>query len=935
MQTFLQQASQKLLATITPRELQNTLILLPSRRAVFFMQQALQRELESPAWLPTCLAIEDFITQLTQLELVSQTELLLRFFSVYRCHTPDLEQDDFSHFVQWASTMLADFNELDAYAVDTDKLFAEVANIKSLERWNPSGEEPTELQREYLGLWSKLAIYYKVFNKELLAEDKAYLGLAYRKGADETVALFNKQFAHIKHGWWIGFNALNACEEQIIDKLLTTINIKLVWDADTYYLKFKHQEAGMFLRRHLNKWPALHEVVNTEQLLKPKRVIVHQATGLDGQAVAAAQLLNQLSENELEHTALVMANEDILMPVVQNLPISIDSFNVTASYSLKHAAYADWLMLFAKLHGDAKKRGSLYYRHLVPVIDHPVLKPLIQDATALNEAKARLVRENAVFISVNHAKQLFKGAYADDVLNRVLQAKSGTVEVLSTVVDLLDKLFQSFQPDESVVSFQQEQILAVLQVAKQIVLYSEQYQLNLQVGTLRLLLEQLLKQESVSFIGEPLLGLQIMGMLESRTLDFERIILTSVNEGVLPAGKSGRSFIPFDVKRAYGLPTHHEKDAIYAYHFYRLLQRTKEAHLIYDNSIQGLGSSEESRFIKQLEVEWQNEEKQRVFERIPGLTFPKTQSPGYLEITKDEELSKELKAYLKRGISPSALSRYIASPIDFYFRQLLRLRDVEEVNEALEDRQAGNIIHSLLEEYLLPYVNTPISSATYQDLKPSIGDEITNRLKKELNINYITGKNHLVKTYLVAFVERFIQFEEQRLHEHLITLLGVEVGSEASKQDFGRTIEVDDETFYLKGIADRIEREGNTIRVIDYKTGVVDQKELNVKELSHLFTSTDQAKALQLMIYAWIYWPQLSEGEKMESCIYSFPRAKSGLLKLKLPHTGRAEISFDHIVEFEQELKSCIQNMLDPSVSFQNREEAKYTLFKLNSPRNS
>ena len=487
MQTFLQQAAQKLLATIAPQELPNTLVLLPSRRAVFFMQQALQRELDNPTWLPTCLAIEDFITQLTQLELVSQTELLLRFYSVYRNHTPNQEQDDFSHFVQWASAVLADFNELDAYAVDTEKLFTEVANIKSLERWNPQGEEPTDLQREYLGLWSRLSIYYKAFKEDLLAEDKAYLGLAYRTGTEQAKTLFSKYFAHVKHGWWVGFNALNACEEQIIDQLLTTIEVQLVWDADVYYLKPKHQEAGMFLRRHLKKWPALHHAIHTDQLLKPKSITVHQATGLDGQAVATAQLLHQLSENELEHTAVLMANEDILMPVVQNLPAQIDSFNVTASYSLKHATYADWLMLFTRLHSDAKKRGTLYHRNLIPVVDHPVLQPLVKGIDQLSKAKTRLVGENAVFISVKYAKQVFSNVFSDTLLSTLFDAKSSTIEVLHAVISLYDELFETFEPDESSISFQQEQILAVLQVAKQIVAYAESYQLNLQLSTLRLL----------------------------------------------------------------------------------------------------------------------------------------------------------------------------------------------------------------------------------------------------------------------------------------------------------------------------------------------------------------------------------------------------------------------------------------------------------------
>ncbi len=936
MQTFLQLAATNLLATISVEELPKTLVLLPSRRSVFFMQRAIQQQLGSSTWLPTCMAIEDFVTQLTQLEIIPQTELLLRFYSIYKQYTPTTEQDDFAHFVQWASTILADFNELDAYSVPSGLLFQELTNIKNIERWNPSGEAPTKLQEEYLGLWSKLKTYYSAITQNLIDVEKAYLGLAYRKANENATQLFRQNFAAYQHCWWIGFNALNACEEGIIDQLLTTVQLKLVWDTDAYYLNFRQQEAGLFLRRHLKKWPALHEIIDAEQLVKPKHISVHQATGFDGQSVTTAFLLDQLSLEEREKTAVVMADENALIPIAQNLPSSVDSFNVTASYSLKNSLFADWLLLYVKLHSDSLQRGSLYHKHLLPTLDHPATKAFISSQAELSKAKGRVVNENMVFLKESKAVDVFNTVFNPEILQLLLGKKTTVEEILSDAKSIFNLLFTWFDEEKEKNSFQLEQLLAVKQVVEQILGYATAYELKLHAGTLRLLMDQLLELESVSFIGEPLVGLQIMGMLESRTLDFERVILTSVNEDVLPAGKSGRSFIPYDVKRAYGLPTHHEKDAIYAYHFYRLIQRCKEVHLVYDNAVEGLGSQEESRFIKQLEIEWANEERGRKFIRETGLSFPKGKEAKEVVVPKDEVLIDLIKSYLKQGISPSALVRYIGSPIDFYFRHLLRLKDVEEVSEALEDRQAGNIIHELLEERLKPYVGKLIPKEAYKALQKELQPEIEKRLKSELNIQYVSGKNHLILTYLVAFVERFIQFEINRLNNNPIHLVGVEVGSSASRQSFSRTLEVDGEEYVLKGIADRIEREGNTVRIIDYKTGSVEQTELRVRSMEDVTTRYDRSKAMQLLVYAWIYWPHLTDGQLLESCIFSFPKSKSGLLKLQLPSvegaSGGEEISAIHLELFEEQLREVIREMVDPAIDFMNKEDAKYTLFNLQSP---
>ena len=928
MSTFLQEAAAKLYEEVDSKSFRNTLIFLPSRRSVHFFNRELERKSAGASWFPKVLSIEDFILELTGLIIPGNTELTLKLYHQYSQLVGPEDRETLDRFAQWSGTLLSDFSDLDAYAIETDQLFQNISDIRNIEKWNPEDGniEATDLQEAYLRNGAFMGKLYKAFSESLLEKNEAYLGLAYRKATEGFQQLYNRSFKAYSNVWFIGFNALNACEIQLIKQLRQLVHLKLVWDVDSYYLENRHQEAGMFIRQYLNLWPENNIVIKSTGFESPKNIYAYATNGKDGIAQITGQVLENQPLEAVTKTAVVLSDEKLLTPVLHSIPEKIDAFNITAALSLEQSVYSDWLMQFVQMHIETvESKKEFYHRNVLSIVNHPAVGAFILDEKKLHQAVQKLVKENFIYTNSKTLIDLFETAIHAEVLTLLFAKKTSLEAIVQASVTFL-KVIQNGKKDEGFSLFQREQALGLIHALESLNQLIIDYQVQLNGKSLRMLLQQVVSLESVNFIGEPLKGLQVMGVLESRTLDFNRVILTSVNEGVLPAGKKGRSFIPFDVKREFQLPTHHEKDAIYAYHFYRLLQRAKEVHLIYDVSNEGIGNTEPSRFLKQLEVEWSNESKDRNFIHREWTISSKHNHPNTLEIAKSDSILLALKSLFEYGISPTAMNTYINSPIDFYFKYLVGLREVDEVYESLESRHIGDVMHDILEQTLTPYLNQILFEQVYNDLNKNLGDEVRKRLSELLGVKYLRGKNYLTKEFIVAYLKRFIDFEINRFKKSEVHLIGVEVGKKEHGEPLQRIIEVDGVSICVKGIADRVERENGQLRIVDYKSGVVTPTDLKVSEVDELFTNRKNSKALQLMTYAWLYF-SYSNTENLEACIVSFPRMSSGFIPLNI--SGKNILDAEIMEVFEAELKRFFREMLNSDNPFVTNPDEEYTLFEL------
>ena len=451
-------------------------------------------------------------------------------------------------------------------------------------------------------------------------------------------------------------------------------------------------------------------------------------------------------------------------------------------------------------------------------------------------------------------------------------------------------------------------------------LYQEinQSKLNISLAQGVDLVKTVLSAEQVSFYGEPLQGLQVMGILETRTLDFDTVIMTTVNEGVLPSGKSNNSFIPNDIRRYYQMPVHTERDAIYAYHFYRLLQRARNIHLIYNNTSSGLGGKEQSRFIRQMLSEWKS----------PTVTFFKQESSTilkdssldtYKQISKTKSLREAILRYLQKGISPTAMSEYVRNPLNFYFERILNIRTTEELEETIGHSTLGSVIHDVLEELYLPFVGSFPGKLDFERMRIKATKVLEEKFKEYYKHGQLKeGKNLLVFQVAQSMIKNFLKIDE--LHGEDVRKQGNDIEILSLEEVLEREVYVDalKTTIKIKGKADRIERVANQVYIIDYKTGFVDQKNLQAQTMAEIFRpDNEKEKLLQLLMYAYLYKPRLSDRDTVFGAVFSLRKYSQGFIRARME--GK-ELIFDRDLEhnFERELLLKICEMYSEKPYFED-----------------
>lgn len=536
-----------------------------------------------------------------------------------------------------------------------------------------------------------------------------------------------------------------------------------------------------------------------------------------------------------------------------------------------------------------------------------------KDVDRVSHAQEVIKTNNLTYINATQLTELIKSEHTGVVfLNNVVNTKKMVANCLQLIALLKTKLYDAKD------HLGLEYLYHFYTLFNQLSNVLEQNDFVTDLKSVQALFRELLNSETLDFQGEPLEGLQIMGMLESRNLDYERVIITSVNEGVLPSGKSNNSFIPFDLKVKLGLPTYKEKDAVYTYHFYRLLQRTKEVYLLYNTEPDVLEGGEASRLITQL-----------LTEKLASVTVSKTiatppVSPNLIPkktIHKDAGLLERIAQHAKSGFSPTSLSNYIRNPIDFYKRNLLGIDDVPEVEETVAANTFGTILHDSLEDLYQPFIGGAyLEIEKLKEVKKNIRPTVSNHFMKVfVGGDFSTGQNLIAYNVVVRYIENFIDLEIEELKEHSIRIVGLEQKLSAQISLEGRTNEIN-----LKGKLDRIDEYDGTLRIIDFKTGKVTQGQVEIVEWPEIISEYEYSKAFQLLCYAYMYFSKNAIDE-LESGIYSFKNTSVGLMRFATKEARRSRkkntiVSQETIALFEEQLKSLIAEILDPKISFEEKE---------------
>ena len=906
MLTFLQET----LKTIRNRhsDLSEVIFILPSKRAGSFLRNQLKKEASATQFAPEIVSIEDFVEDLSELSIVDNTELLFKSYQAYLNTSSIKVKESFENYSTWAITLLNDFNEIDRYMVPSKDFFEYLANIKTLERWGVEKETSTIISN-YLEFWNNLPEFYSNLKSLLREEHTGFQGMVYREAATNVNRYIENSPA--KKHIFIGFNALNTAEQQIIQSLLATGTSEIFWDTDNFFIDNPHHSSSLFIRKYLKEWnhfkiddkPEFPSNFESEKNFK----IVEVQKNV-GQAKYVGELLSSLSEVTLNKTAIVLGDETLLVPLLHSLPDNVSHINVTMGMPLKNFPTPTFFELLFNLHMRAGE--SIYYKDIMSILNHPFGQSLVPSAPEITK---KLNSENITHIT---SDALLKSSNAED--QTILQLLFGNWNdngpaAIETALKLLRHLTGKFGKN----NIEELIIQKLLEIFLNIQGLSEKYPYLNSVKTVFTLFNELIETTTLDFEGDAFEGLQVMGVLETRVLDFENIIITSVNEGIFPSGKSNSSFITYDLKQQFQLPLYMEKDAIYTYHFYRLLQRAKSITILYNGHSEGMNSGEKSRFLSQLEVDkHQNHSYEKlVFSSHINITptLPK-------KIEKTEEVLMRIRKLAEKGFSPSALTSYIRNPIDFYFQKILMLQEVEEVEENVAANTLGTIVHDTLEAFYKPFEGTHLTLSVLEEMKTKIHEEVTKQFHKTFKGGtFSRGKNLIVFEVAKRYINNFINLEIAEVKAgNEIEIVQIE-----TKLTMNVPMEEIEFPVNLRGIVDRVDRYNGKLRIIDYKTGNVQQSDVEITEWETIIEDYKHSKAFQVLAYAAMI-SETVDFKDAEAGIISFKNLSSGFLPFGTKTGPRSprnhEITDEVLTTFIEELKKLIMEICNPDIPFIEKE---------------
>jgi len=914
MPTFISDTLDDILRSTTSFE--NVIFVLPSQRAGVFLKKELQQKISS-AFLPQIFNIEEFIAEISETKKADSVQLLFHFYSVYKELEPN--PDSFANFSAWAFTVLQDFNEIDQHLIDAKDIFTYLKDIERLRKWSVKGElRESELMKNHHRFMERLYEYYMKFYAFLLEKKSGYQGFMYREAANKVTSYLAKNES--KKFFFIGFNALNKAEEFLFQEFLGNGNSQIYWDLDTAFYKGNHQ-AGNFIRKYKKNWKYFEKnELKTihDSFSEPKNIQIIGTAKNTMQLKYAGEILDSITD--FTKTALVLSDESLLPIALNSLPKKVNAINITMGYPLKDMPTTNLIFTIFNLFISQEKlqktaTNEFYFKEVLSFFKHPLIHQYLSlENSKINETISKQISEtNSTFLSFDAISKLLLNGKSAKVLLPLFLKFNTVDDFINRILSLINTL------KENVNQLEKEYLFRFYTAFTQLQNLNKEFGYFEDLKTLHQFFKQIIASETLSFQGEPLRGLQLMGMLETRLLDFENVIITSVNEGILPANSSQSSFIPFDVKVSFGLPTYREKDAIFSYHFFRLMQRAKNVYLLYNTENDSFGKGEKSRFITQLEMIRTDVSNKTINAKVV------TEKTELQQIQKTEKTQKKLRELAEKGISPSAFTNYLVNPIGFYKQKILRIDELQEVEETVAFNTLGNVVHDTLDELYSPFKGKFLNENDVVEMQKK-----ATALVKKYFVTYFksgdlkTGKNRLIFEVANRFVKNFLSKEKVVVSnpDNQLKIIDTEPFLSAE-------IKIDGIEFPIKihGKIDRIDELNGVTRIIDYKTGKVEDSNLKVTDFEEIL-EYKKHKAIQVLLYSFLYTKHTNFdfSKPLEAGIYSFKNLNSGFLKANFSKSKPPEnnITPEILGEFMEVVKSVLKEIYNQEIPFLEPEEMPY-----------
>ncbi len=920
METFLTEVAQRLIAE-HPHDLEKVTVVFNNRRSGLFLRRHFAAMGDKPFFLPRIIGIDDLIAELGSLEIVPNEFLLFELFDIHRQLGGEGRKfETFEEFISFGDMMLADFSEIDLYCVDVQQLFSNLHELKAIGEWDVETGQLTPFQQKYIEFYKSLYQYYDQLHQRLISQHKAYSGMAYRHVAENIEQLAPKAVG--SQFYFVGFNALSTSEHAIIKHYTQAGLGTLITDGDAYYVEDRDQEAGHFLRKYQGGDIPIPQEYPDHFVQNHKNITIVSCPENVLQCKYAGKLISkQIDANEpIEQTAIVLADESLLMPMLNALPAEVKTANVTMGYPFVNTAVHSLMMKFFSLQ-QRRRKELFYHQDILDLLSDQYICKILGINNIHSKLSQLLYNSHIIYAGVEEIASLCKSMGCDPTpFLPIFSHEVPTPEqFLLDSKALVHTLYSSGTFDSN--TKEKEALACLLQIIDYFLELQEKYHFVENLNVLLKIYSRLAKRRSVAFYGEPLHGLQVLGVLETRNLDFKKVILISANEGTLPSGRTNNTLIPYNLKRAFGIPTFHEKDAVYAYNFYRLLQRADEIHLLYNTESDGMGKGSPSRFILQVRRE--------LAERYPGhITLHEevlsAESATNIEsrpltYVKDDLILQRLGVIAAKGFSPSALNKYRNCPLMFYFENVLGIKELDQVNEDLEQNELGTHIHAVLQTIYSQGIGQPLQKETLQQALANLDNLLKAEFDKDFNHGRShEGRNHFLESVAKTQITNFLQSEIKRLEAgDQLTILELEkplshpVNIATTQGPVPVTI---------GGIADRIDLCNGIIRVLDYKSGRVEAKDLRVKEAQPNWTEVSD-KWFQVLLYTWLFHYKKKGDTQHQAGIIPLSHLNSEILLAEWE--GANYMDERHLADFEKMLKEVVSEILNPNIPFLANPDSK------------
>ncbi len=919
-------------------DLSSFCFVFPGRRAGLFFRHYLSSLVSTPVWSPQILTINEFFEELSPVVTADSISLLFDLHKVYK----DVVDSDitFDEFISWGEMFLNDFNDIDKHLVDAGQLYRNLASLKELEddysylteaqrkvieefwgivnkaKWSPDKEK-------FINVWDKLHDVYSGFVNLLNEKGEAYDGMHHRIIAEKIQKLELPGLPYEKI-IFAGFNALTPVEDQLFEYYKNSGKADFFWDHSKWIINNSlsggssasgNYGAGFFIKDNIRKFPPPHDWIlpEPENIRTSDITIVPVTTSLD-QIREVTGFLSDKKGGDLS-TALILADETMLIPALHGIPEKIEHVNITMGYPLKNTPAYGLTELLVNLQSQLRtgKDGKVWFHHklVIPVIQHQYISVLADERS--KELLKYIISKNRLFIEASEFSD-------NELFSLIFRKVESTADIPVYLKSIFERIFAKLQDSNDKV-IEQEFIYTIYKTINRLEDILGAQGKEIEPQTWFRLLKKLLEFQTVPFEGEPLAGLQVMGILETRALDFENLIILNLNEGVFPRTAPPNTFIPYTLRKGFGLPTIEHQDNIFSYYFFRLIHRAKKVSLVYTTSTQGNRSGEMSRFIYLLKYLYPNEVKERTYiEEVRLLPSPAIITP------KTGKVQNILNEFLKPGereLSPSSLSTYLSCPLKFYYSKIAEIKEPDEIIEDADARIFGLIFHDVAEKLYSPFKGKVMNENDLDKLMANtskIKELVSQAFKKYLtDFDYrqtgylnLYGKNSVVIEVVQKYILQFLRTEKRNCPFTVNDL----------EKEVRTTISTEKYSVNIKGVVDRIDMKDGIYRVIDYKTGA---SKNTVKDLKLLFDPgkhSDIKAVFQTILYSYLLY-QNDRSRKYRPGILNIKDLYKNNPSVNIVINKKEILLEDVIDEFLQYLHDLLDEIFDPEIPFTQTKDQK------------